>query len=196
MPKPRSHTPKSLAHAAMQVFWHHGYEATSLDDLVRATGVSRHGIYGDYNNKHGLFLACLMHYDQAVVSPAFSCVETVDADLSSIQAYFDYQIEQAEKIGLPGPGCLIANTLTELAPHQSDIQALVLAHQNRLQNGFFAALKNTAPKTSKRTVEHLSNLLVIFAQGVWSASRVETDAKPLRQSVTIMLGMLRKELLP
>ena len=195
MPKLRAHTPEDLADAAMHVFWQYGYEATSLDDLVRATGVSRHGIYGDFGNKHDLFLACLKHYEDVVVSPAFSQVEANDADLSSVRDYFHHQIKRAEEVGLPGPGCLMANTLTELAPHEGDIEALVRGHQTRLRNGFLSALKRTAPHTSRQTRQHLSHLLVIFAQGLWSASRVETNAHALRQSVKTMLNMVQRELL-
>jgi TetR/AcrR family transcriptional regulator, transcriptional repressor for nem operon len=94
----------------MRLFWSKGFEATSMDDLVRATGVSRYGIYEAASGKEGLFLACLETYSQAIVTPAFADVERGDADIGAISGYFERQIAAGEHAGLPGPGCLMANS--------------------------------------------------------------------------------------
>ncbi len=41
----------------MTVFWRKGYEATSIDDLVQATGINRASMYGTFGSKEGLLLA-------------------------------------------------------------------------------------------------------------------------------------------
>lgn len=40
---------------AMKLFWQHGYEATSLADLVEATGAKAPTLYAEFTNKEGLF---------------------------------------------------------------------------------------------------------------------------------------------
>lgn len=40
---------------AMTLFWQHGYEATSLSDLVEATGAKAPTLYAEFTNKEGLF---------------------------------------------------------------------------------------------------------------------------------------------
>src|SRR6202011_688874 len=47
---------------AMAAFWTRGYEATSIDDLVQATGIGRGSLYGTFGDKRQLFLAALDHY--------------------------------------------------------------------------------------------------------------------------------------
>lgn len=42
-------------------FWH-GYEATSLADLVEATGAKAPTLYAEFTNKEGLSRAVLDHY--------------------------------------------------------------------------------------------------------------------------------------
>lgn len=42
---------------AMTLFWQHGYEATSLADLVEATGAKAPTLYAEFTNKEGLFRA-------------------------------------------------------------------------------------------------------------------------------------------
>lgn len=47
---------------AMTLFWQHGYEATSLADLVEATGAKAPTLYAEFVNKEGLFRAVLDRY--------------------------------------------------------------------------------------------------------------------------------------
>jgi Transcriptional regulator len=47
---------------AMTLFWQHGYEATSLSDLVEATGAKAPTLYAEFVNKEGLFRAVLDRY--------------------------------------------------------------------------------------------------------------------------------------
>lgn len=79
MPRQTSFTTSQLTDRALEHFWSHGFHASSMDDLVKATGVSRHGIYTAFGGKKALFLACFDHYQQAVVTPAFRLVEAPNA---------------------------------------------------------------------------------------------------------------------
>jgi TetR/AcrR family transcriptional regulator, copper-responsive repressor len=47
---------------AMPVFWTHGFSDTTLQDLERATGVNKSGLYTEFRDKEDLFVACLRHY--------------------------------------------------------------------------------------------------------------------------------------
>lgn len=193
MPRTRSHTPTDLSQAALKVFWQSGYHATSMDDLVRATGVSKHGIYTDYGGKRDLFLTCFAQYQTLVVTPAFHIVEEPGADLGSIARYFETQIALAEKTGLPGPGCFVANAATEVAPHDADVRAQVAAHNARLLAGFRNALMNTAVDLQVRAPDEVAGVattLLIFSIGLWSASRNVADADVLRDAVRTVLQMI------
>jgi len=46
----------------MPIFWAHGFSDTSLQDLERATGVNKSGLYAEFRDKEDLFVACLRHY--------------------------------------------------------------------------------------------------------------------------------------
>ncbi len=50
--------------AAVKVFWEKGYEGTSYDDLTRATGVKRPGLYATFGNKEALFQKVIERYTQ------------------------------------------------------------------------------------------------------------------------------------
>ncbi|MBV8628872.1 MAG: TetR/AcrR family transcriptional regulator, partial [Paraburkholderia sp.] len=60
--RPREFDTAAVLANASEVFWNHGYHATSIDDLCKATGVLRGSLYGVFGDKHGILLAALDHY--------------------------------------------------------------------------------------------------------------------------------------
>jgi len=57
-------TKKKIADAARALFAQKGYKATSIDDIVKATGCSAGNIYYHYKNKEGLFLYLLEDWNR------------------------------------------------------------------------------------------------------------------------------------
>ncbi len=191
MPRKPAHTPDQLVDAALGQFWAHGFSATSMDDLVRATGVSRHGIYKVYAGKNALFAAVFDRYDVTVVSPAFAEVEATGATLAAVASYFEQQISLAEEAGLPGPGCLIANTQSEPASHAPAVREAISTHRMRLRSGFANAIRGEAPSLPEGDVAILALALLTSAQGLWLASRVIKDANELRAIAGTIVSLIR-----
>ena len=190
MPRVPALPAETLRDRAMQIFWLHGYAATSMDALVRGTGSSRQQIYKHFAGKHGLFLACLAAYQDAVVTPAFAAVEAPGAEVHAIANYLHTQIDAAAALGLPGPGCLIANSATECAPHDAAIDGHVQAHHARLQRGFENVFENTAPQLDATARTELAEFVTLAAQGLWSYSRTVTSTAPLRRQADTLLQLI------
>src|SRR5471030_1591461 len=47
---------------AIDIFWHKGYNGTSMQDLVDGLGISRSSLYDTYTDKHTLFVKALESY--------------------------------------------------------------------------------------------------------------------------------------
>ncbi|PWJ53524.1 transcriptional regulator, TetR family [Quadrisphaera granulorum] len=62
MARPRSFDEGVVVDAATRCFTELGYAATSVDDLVSATGLHRGSLYGAFGSKRGLFLAALARH--------------------------------------------------------------------------------------------------------------------------------------
>tara|TARA_R110000772_G_scaffold111558_9_gene215558 strand:- start:1070 stop:1648 length:579 start_codon:yes stop_codon:yes gene_type:complete len=183
----------------MWLFWNKGFHATSMDDLVQATKVSRGGIYADFGGKKKVFMACLQHYRDNIVTPAFSRVEAEGADLSAIASFFEYQLSRMAEVGIPGLGCLIGNSLTEITPHDDDIHAAVEAHNIHLKNGFNTALHNQCSAAraqgagghlSDEEIEQVALFLVTSAQGLWATSRSTNDVSVLQQYAHMLIELV------
>jgi AcrR family transcriptional regulator len=62
MGRPKSFSREDVLEKAMPVFWKQGFAGTSLQDLEKATGVNKSGLYTEFRSKEDLFLGCLRHY--------------------------------------------------------------------------------------------------------------------------------------
>ena len=59
MGRKRSFDDDEVLARASEVFLEHGYEGTSIDALVKATGLLRGSLYGAFGSKRGMFVAAL-----------------------------------------------------------------------------------------------------------------------------------------
>ena len=60
--RPRSFDLNAALNAAMRVFWHKGYEGSSLADLTKAMGINRPSLYAAFGDKETLFRKVLDRY--------------------------------------------------------------------------------------------------------------------------------------
>ncbi len=60
--RPREFDRDAVLHAAMLVFWRHGYEGASLAELTEAMGISKPTLYAAFGDKAGLFREAVLAY--------------------------------------------------------------------------------------------------------------------------------------
>ncbi|MEE4211970.1 MAG: TetR/AcrR family transcriptional regulator [Parvularcula sp.] len=183
---------------AMWVFWTRGYHATSIDDLVNATGVARSGIYSEFGGKEEAFIKCLAHYREGVANPAISILHRTEDGFDAIREYFDHFIEMHRQHGMPGPGCFIANAVTEVAPHSDAASEVSSAHLNELTRGFATALHRAAAQAGSalrpQDLDSLARFLSIASQGLWSYARVIDDLAEVEQVAREYQALVRARL--
>lgn len=196
MPRPKSLDRAAIAEQAMGHFWREGFHAASISTLIAATGLNRKALYDEFDGKAGLFAAALAAYIDAVVTPAFAAVEAPDAGLAAIDRFFTIQIARGVAAGLPGPGCFIANTMTECAAAEPTFAGIIDGHLARLTAGFANALANEAAARGADDVDiaALAEFLTISAQGLWAYSRRVSDAQALATYKENLVAMIDERL--
>lgn len=198
MARPRSEAREELVLSAMRAFWKRGFASTTIEDLVKATGVSRGGIYGDFRNKEGLLLGCLGAYRDNYVDPALAILDSEEDGLSAIDAYFTHFIDLHKQHGVPGPGCFFANAMTELAPHDEAVGAIVAQHMTDLRKAFRGAVEKSANSVGAELTslesDELAGFLATASQGLWSYGRSITDVRELERFKEVLLQLLRTRL--
>lgn len=122
MPRSKQFEPEQALSSAMSAFWRHGYDATSMEDLMDCMGIGRASIYNAFGNKRALFLAALEHYVSN--GGALQGVRLPDSPRLAIVTAFRTIVERAVT-GESCDGCLVVNTALELAPHDDEIAQIV-----------------------------------------------------------------------
>ena len=62
MARPRNFSREGVLERALPVFWKHGFADASLQELEKATGVNKSGLYAEFSGKEELFLASLSRF--------------------------------------------------------------------------------------------------------------------------------------
>src|SRR5260370_42064355 len=62
MARPRNFSREGVLERALPVFWKHGFADASLQELEKATGVNKSGIYSEFSGNEELFLQSLRFY--------------------------------------------------------------------------------------------------------------------------------------
>jgi TetR/AcrR family transcriptional repressor of nem operon len=136
MPWEKSFSEPQVVERAMHAFWARGYEATSVQDLVAATGIGRGSIYAAFGDKRGLFLSALRHYDARHRGDWTDGLRETTSPRAAILRAFD-QVVDAVIGGRRRDGCLLVNTALELSAHDPEVAGIV-ADGLRGMERFFA----------------------------------------------------------
>ena len=102
----------------MDAFWAKGFEATSMADLCRCTDLHKGSLYQAFGDKHALFMKALTHYNDTEFRRVAAVAFQSESPLENIRAVVNQICIDAgdEK------GCLMVNSLVELAPHDDDVK--------------------------------------------------------------------------
>ena len=145
MVRTREFDPTTALNRAMDVFASRGYSNTSMDDVVKATGVSRYGLYGTFGNKRELFEQALERYAESMGRSSFLKLLEPDATLDDIRTAFVERVDNMCE-GLEGKGCLLTYTAMELAPRDSEIRDVLHRFMQRMSKAFSIGLEHARDK--------------------------------------------------
>ncbi len=107
-------------HQAMLLFWRHGYEATSLNDLTAAMRITPPSLYTAFGDKKQLFLAALQRYLSGPVTSESILAEAPTAREAAAG------LLRAAAVGFTGKstpaGCLLASAAISCSSSAADVQ--------------------------------------------------------------------------
>lgn len=126
---------------AINIFWHKGYNGTSMQDLVDGLGISRSSLYDTYGDKHTLFIKALERYQHdgsakvcAIINSGAPAKETLKTLLEWITG--ELLGDQKQK------GCFMVNAEVEVAPHDEEVSRMVCQNDQQVEDAFYKIIKN------------------------------------------------------
>jgi len=124
MARPREFDPNEVLQTAIQLFWEKGYFDSSVDEVVRQSGVAKYGIYGTFGSKRELFKKALKQYASDRHRDIQRPIRKPDASLPEIRQFFKGTVKLITQKGAPH-GCLMVNTGLELGMRDIEIRDFV-----------------------------------------------------------------------
>jgi TetR/AcrR family transcriptional repressor of nem operon len=192
MPRPKQFNPDDALDKAMQVFWHRGYEATSMEDLLKAMALNRGSLYDTFGDKRQLFLKVMDRYCTAFVGPKLALLDQPGPALPILHRFINGMIEG----GLADPqrrGCFISNTVMELSPHEEEIAGTLRQALKMAEDAFFKALtraKEQGELKDEKDPRALARFLTTMMQGTVVMIKAGTSADVVKQTAETGLSIL------
>lgn len=188
MARPRAFDEKQVLNAVREQFWNAGYAATSLEDLMRVSGLGKGSLYAAFGDKRQLFLRALRSYTEdnheALRKALAEPPRAVDALRMLLEAPIDPRTRR---------GCLLANSTCELGNADPD----VLDHAHRAYETTTALIGDCVARAQREgdlppdaDPTELARALLAAQQGIVFMSRTGLDTTTLTATARSLAAQL------
>lgn len=170
-------------HQAMLLFWRHGYEATSVNHLTLAMGITPPSLYAAFGDKKQLFLEAVNRY----LSGPVRSETIIDEAPTAREAAMG--LLNASAVGFTGAstpaGCLLASSTISCSPAAVDVQRILAeirqSIEKRLRNKIVRD-PTTVKVTAAVGAEALAGYIMAVIQGMSTLAR---DGAPRRKLLAV-----------
>lgn len=175
---------------ALALFWDKGYQAGTLAELLEVMGIGRSSFYAAFGDKRGLFIECLDEFAQR----AHTLLERVCREHPPLEALRHF----FESVGTQAPrsrvhlGCMLINTVLEMAGVDDDLVSRANAHLLDLEASFAACLRE-AGCAAPRAAE-LAAMLTLVNEGVRVSNRRRLSAARQLAPIRTTFELIAREL--
>ncbi|GGZ24883.1 TetR/AcrR family transcriptional regulator [Asticcacaulis endophyticus] len=187
--RPRAYDPGEVLDKALKVFWQKGFAATSLDDLVEATGVNRPSLYAGFGDKESLYLKAMQRYrarTDSQLDAVLTCSGQNDTVRSIIRRYFDIMIDTYTGEAEHPLGCaFMCTALNEAPQHESILEML----QNTIDQfdirfeTFFAQARDMGFIRADQDPKALSQMIIGLTANLGVRARAGASRETLQDMV-------------
>jgi TetR/AcrR family transcriptional repressor of nem operon len=191
MARPREFDEATVLEAAMNCFWAHGFEQTSVRDLAVRMGITGASLYNAFGDKRSLYRQAFVHYLAQTVRDRVARLEKLSPALA-IRTFFEEIIERSVD-DKQRRGCMLVNAALELAPYDSEFQKLVVEEMMFIEAFFrrcVAAGQKDGSIISTRPPDEVAKLLLSVLLGIRVLARSRPQRKVLEGAAHGALALL------
>jgi TetR/AcrR family transcriptional regulator, transcriptional repressor for nem operon len=135
MPKVKQFNKEKVLEAASAIFHQKGYNGTSIDEILKATGLSRSSLYDSFQDKHNLYLQALEFYKNASDN---SMAVVNDKPLNGLQK-IEYLFKEVVNHLVKNPddnGCLMVNAAAEMSKQCEKTSQVICNNKENVEELF------------------------------------------------------------
>src|SRR6266478_1034624 len=183
MGRPKNFSREGVLEKALPVFWKHGFADTSLQELEKATGVNKSGLYAEFADKGDLYLESLRHYLR----------KRQKEELLTAKPLGWKNIERFLKVGpcsLEGQkGCFSVNSMNQFAVLPRAAQEIVSKSYAFLKDLIVRNIEAEKPEM-KPTV--LAEMILTFFTGISMEQHLRVSKASMNRKVDDFMKAVRK----
>jgi len=138
--RPKTFDRMTAIQQAMKLFWEHGYEGTTFDDLIKAMGISASSFYNTFGSKEQLYREATDAY-LALSSKWFS--KTLGDDVDAKTAFdrlFSATAHEFTRDDLPA-GCMISLAETHVPVQHASLRDMMMTYRSLSESALAARLR-------------------------------------------------------
>ncbi|WP_026841577.1 TetR/AcrR family transcriptional regulator [Citrifermentans bremense] len=185
-------TRDKILETAADLIHRQGFGATSINDLLDATGLKKGSLYFHFPGKEALGLA-ILEKSSADFLLFLDAALTGATPLAQLDNFFDRVMKTHRGAGFVG-GCIFGNTALEMGDAESSfapfIEKVFEEWTHKLRTVITAA-QHSGEIRSDIPAEVLAGHMVAAIEGGIMLSRLKKDAKPLRNALTAVRSLLK-----
>ncbi|WP_067469613.1 TetR/AcrR family transcriptional regulator [Actinomadura macra] len=178
--------------AAVEVFRSRGYQATSVQDLVDATGIGRGSLYAAFGSKDGLYEQALRRYSSTSLAWMAGQLDT-DGPVRDVLRTLLLSLVD-DTIQDPGRrGCLMTNAAVERLPSDASTGRIVGDSFDRVAELVETVLRRGRSRgelPQDADVTALADFVTTTIQGLRVQGKAGADRRRLAAVVETALGAL------
>ena len=155
--------------AVMQTFWRKGYEATSMADLMAATGLHKGSIYGTFGDKHSLFIQALKRYLWEMDRTESEALKDAETPLDGLRSVGHAMIDLVDDDSDVPKGCMAVNAIVEMAPDDKEIKQIMEEHVQSMRNSIVEAVtaaQEAGQIRRDRPADLIAGMIMTFVSGL------------------------------
>lgn len=182
---------KEVLSKAQKVFWAKGFTATSLEDILQATGLGSGSFYHAFKGgKKELFRKAIQQRREAF-NQFREELEHSKAPIELIKDFFHSMAKDDKETHLLG--CIIVNTVVEMAclDHELEVEAIAILKE---VEQFFTATIRKAQKNgtmkNQTSPEVLGRYLITLWNGMNVTRRMYPDQQILSKQIEMQLEII------
>ncbi len=178
--------------SATAAFWSKGYEATSLQDLLDATGLSKSSLYQSFGGKQQLFGRCISAYTDRMVALLLERLGGSGSAMQFIRAGLT-EIGSEGAHGQRPIGCLVMNTASEFGQREPVFAEWVDSGISRVRAVMLRAIEQgqRAGEISRsRSAAALADYVMSSIAGLRTMVKAGTPTKKVLGVVDLIVSTL------
>ncbi|MFW1839912.1 TetR/AcrR family transcriptional regulator [Acinetobacter gyllenbergii] len=176
----------------LDIFWRNGWQATSLVEIAKETGVQRGSLYNAYGGKDELFLQAYEIYCKNFLNNIDLAMKG-DSLQEVLINFFSAALANMSK-GTPAKGCLTTKMLVDINLTSERIQQRLRDFMNELRLALEVKLSDPKWKDSLiLEVGQTADVLITYTRGIAVMERAYKDPTFLQNTCDAFVQILVKK---